>query len=92
MKINDSILNSNIEYCINEYVRLVEHREILKEKWFLGSTLEELAEKYHKSTTSIKKIIYGTGVARTGKIVEDVTFYNNGGACKSSRDRRPCAH
>jgi len=61
MKISENILNSNIEYCINEYVRLVEHRDILREKWFLGCTLDELAEKYHKSTTSIKKIIYGTG-------------------------------
>lgn len=61
MKINENILNTDLEYCINEYVRLVEHRDILREKWFMGYTLDELAEKYHKSTTSIKKIIYGTG-------------------------------
>lgn len=61
MKINENILNSNIEYCINEYVRLEEHRDILREKWFMGYTLEALALKYHKSTTAIKKIIYGTG-------------------------------
>lgn len=61
MKINENILNTDLEYCINEYVRLVEHRDILREKWFMGYTLDELAEKYHKSTTSIKKIVYGTG-------------------------------
>lgn len=61
MKINKKILNSNIEYCIDEYVRLIEHRDILRQKWFMGCTLEELADKYHKSTTSIKKIVYGTG-------------------------------
>lgn len=61
MKIDEDILNSNIEYCINEYVRLIEHREMLREKWFEGLTLEQIAEKHHKSLASIKNIIYGIG-------------------------------
>lgn len=61
MKINDNILNSNIEYCIDEYVRIIEHRDILREKWFEGYTLDQLAGKYHKSLTAIKTIVNGTG-------------------------------
>jgi hypothetical protein len=61
MKINENILNSNIEYCINEYVRLVEHRNILREKWFNGYTLDQLASKYNKSVTAIKYVVYGIG-------------------------------
>lgn len=61
MKIDEDILNSNIEYCINEYVRLVEHRDILREKWFKGFTFEQLAAKYNKSPTAIKSIVYGIG-------------------------------
>ena len=61
MKIGDNIHNSDIEYCINEYVRLVEHREILREKWFGGLTLDQLSEKYNKSLTAIKTIVNGTG-------------------------------
>lgn len=61
MKIPPDLLNSNIEYCINEYVRLYEHRIILKEKWFEGLTLEQIAEKHNLSTTSVKTIIYGQG-------------------------------
>jgi hypothetical protein len=61
MKIAEDTLNSNIEYCINEYVRLVEHRDILREKWFYGYTFEQLSAKYHKSNEAIKKIVYGEG-------------------------------
>ena len=61
MKIDENIRNSDIEYCINEYVRLVEHRDILREKWFRGYTLDQLAAKYNKSPTAIKTIVYGTG-------------------------------
>lgn len=59
--INENILNSNIEYCINEYVRIVEHREMLRDKWFNGCSLEQIAAKYNKSLTSVKDIIYITG-------------------------------
>ena len=61
MKINEDTLNSNIEYCIDEYVRLVEHRDILREKWVYGYTLEQLAAKYSKSLSAIKSIVYDTG-------------------------------
>lgn len=61
--INDSIKNSDIERCIDEYVRLIEHRQILKERWFQGKTLDQLAEMHHLSLTAVKKIIYTTGDA-----------------------------
>lgn len=53
--------NSDIVFCVDEFVREVEHREMLKDWWFHGYTLEGLGEKYHKSTTSVKDIIYETG-------------------------------
>lgn len=61
MKIDKDTLNSNINYCIDEYVRLVEHRDILREKWFYGFTFEELAGKYNMSVTAVKKIVYDIG-------------------------------
>jgi DNA-directed RNA polymerase specialized sigma24 family protein len=61
MKIPEDTLNSNIEYCINEYVRLYEHREMLREKWFGGKTLEEIAENHNLSVTQVKNIIYTQG-------------------------------
>lgn len=57
------IRNSDILRCISEYVRLVDHRRILRDKWFRGMTLDELAQKYHYSTTTIKEILYGEGDA-----------------------------
>ena len=59
--IPEYVLNSDIEYCISEYVRNTEHREILRDWWFHGYTLEGLADKYHRSVTGIKSIVYGTG-------------------------------
>lgn len=54
-------LNSNIEYCIDEYVRNVQHREMLRDKWFRGMSLEQIAQKYDVSTTTTKKVIYDIG-------------------------------
>lgn len=59
--IDENILNSNIEYCIDEYVRLIEHREILRERWFYGLTIGELAEKHHLSETAVKAVLYDVG-------------------------------
>ena len=59
--IPDHVLNSDIVYCISEYVRNIEHRNILLDWWFYGYTLEGLAEKYHRSLTGIKNVIYGIG-------------------------------
>lgn len=59
--IDDNVKNSDIEYCINEYVRSVEHRDILHKHWFEGLTISELADQYHLSDTAIKKIIYDIG-------------------------------
>lgn len=60
-KIGADTLNSNIEYCINEYVRLYRDRDILRDKWFYGLTLEQIAEKYKISLTYTKDIVYGIG-------------------------------
>lgn len=72
-EIDENILNSNIEYCIDEYVRLYEHREMLREKWFSGMTLEQIADKHKISLTSVKKIIYSIGdkvLVRASKMSE----------------------
>lgn len=60
-KIPDSVTNSNIQFCIDEYVRLEKHRRMLRDKWFVGLTLEQIAEKYEISDTQTKNIIYGIG-------------------------------
>lgn len=60
-KIPDDVLNSNIEFCISEYVRNEKHRDMLRDKWFRGYSLEALAEKYDISETATKNIIYGIG-------------------------------
>ena len=54
-------LNSNINYCINEYVRLVDHRNMLRNKWFHGKTFESIAEDYGISVQRAKDIIYKIG-------------------------------
>lgn len=61
MKIGEDILNSKIEYCIDEYVRLIEHREMLREFWFQGMTIAQISEKHKLSDTSVKKVLYNTG-------------------------------
>lgn len=60
-EIPENALNSNIEYCIDEYVRNEAHREMLRDKWFRGKSLEQIAEKYQISVTTVKKVIYDTG-------------------------------
>lgn len=59
--IDENILNSNIEFCIDEYVRKYEHRDMLREKWFGGCSLEELATRHHLSSSAVKNVIYGIG-------------------------------
>ena len=54
-------LNSNIEYCIEEYVRNIEHREILRESWFQDKSFEMIAQDHDVSVTTVKNIIYGIG-------------------------------
>lgn len=60
-KIPDDVTNSNLRFCIDEYVRLDLHKQMLMDKWFLGLTLEQIAEKYGISDTQTKNIIYGIG-------------------------------
>lgn len=54
-------LNSNINYCIDEYVRLVTNRDMLRDKWFNGYSFNELANKYQVSDQTVKNVIYGIG-------------------------------
>lgn len=61
MKIDPETLNSKIEYCIDEYVRLIEHRDILREHWFEGKSINGLATDHKMSETSIKKVLYDIG-------------------------------
>ena len=61
MKIDEDTLNSAIEYCIDEYVRLIEHREMLREFWFQGMTIAGIAGKHNKSETAVKKVLYDIG-------------------------------
>lgn len=60
-EIPSEVLNSNIEYCISEYVRREDHREMLRDKWFRGLTLEQIAEKHRISVTATKHIVYDIG-------------------------------
>lgn len=60
-RFNDNVKNSDIEHCISEYVRLVKHREMLRDKWFHGLSLEAISEKYDISLTATKNIVYGIG-------------------------------
>lgn len=69
-KIPEDVKNSDLEYCIDEYVRKLEHRDMLRERWFHGLTIEEIAEKHNVSTTVAKEIIWGVGdkiLARANK-------------------------
>lgn len=59
--IPEETLNKNIEYCIDQYVRLIKHREMLRDKWFIGLTISQVAEKYDLSDTATKEVIYGIG-------------------------------
>lgn len=61
MKIDEDILNSAINYCIDEYVRLEEERDILRERWFKGMSIKQLADAHNKSETCIKDLFRTTG-------------------------------
>lgn len=54
-------LNSNINYCIDEYVRLVTNRDMLRDKWFRGKSFEQLAHDYEVSPQMAKNIVYDIG-------------------------------
>lgn len=60
-KIPSETLNSNINYCINEYVRLYEHRDMLREFWFQGMTIEQISAKHNMCETSTKDVLYKIG-------------------------------
>lgn len=61
-KIDERTLNSNIEYCISEFVRLTRDREILRDKWFGGLTFKEIADKYGLTEQHVKTdILYKLG-------------------------------
>lgn len=60
-KIPDDVTNDAVEYCIDQYVRLIRNRELLRDHWFHGLSFKELADKYHITETAVKKILYGIG-------------------------------
>ncbi len=60
-QIPDDTLNSNVEYCIDEFVRYESHRQLLRDKWFKGCSITELAGNYNMSETAVKNVIYGIG-------------------------------
>lgn len=60
-KIPKQITNSELMYLIDEYVRLERDRDILKDKWFKGLSIEQLAEKYKLSETTIKNVLHDIG-------------------------------
>lgn len=61
MKIPEDTLNSCLNYCIDEYVRIEEHRDMLREFWFKGLTISAIAEKHHKSDSCVKDVLYKIG-------------------------------
>lgn len=61
MTIDENLKNSDIEYCIDEYVRPIMHRVILKQHWFEKKSFESLAEEHNVSVTTIKNIVYKDG-------------------------------
>lgn len=61
MRIPEDTLNSHIEYCVREYVRLERDRGILLDHWFGGLSYYELSEKYAVSDTTVKRVILKLG-------------------------------
>lgn len=60
-EIPEELRNSSIDYCIDEYVRSETHRDILRDKWFRGMSIEAIAEKHGISTTAVKSVVYDKG-------------------------------
>ena len=50
--------NSEITVVIDEHIHNARYREILKDRFIDGLTLEAIAEKRDMSTTQVKTIIY----------------------------------
>ena len=59
--VSEDVKNSDIEYCIDEYVRPIEHRDILRECWFHKRSFEQLAEAHKVSVATIKRIMHEDG-------------------------------
>lgn len=59
--IPNDVKNSDVEFCISEYVRLERDQNILRDHWFRGASMMKLAEDYDLSLTAIKNIIYKIG-------------------------------
>ncbi len=55
------VKNSDLQYCISEYVRYGVHQDMLRDHWFNNMSLQSIAEKYHYSLTTTKDIVYGIG-------------------------------
>jgi len=69
-KVSKDVKNSDICYCIDEYVRPIENREILKEHWFGKKTFEQIAAKHNISVETVKSIMYTDGSVALEKATE----------------------
>ncbi len=54
-------LNSHINYCIDEYVRLERDRAILRDKWFKGLSFDTIAANYDISRQTVINVVYDIG-------------------------------
>lgn len=59
--IPENAKNSDVIYLIDEYVRLERDRQILKDHWFGGMSIEQLAGSNRLSANAIKNVIYDIG-------------------------------
>ena len=61
MRINIERYNlsrSELQYLIDQWIFNEQHRLILSDRLFNGTTYERLAEKYDLSTQQVKNIVY----------------------------------
>lgn len=70
-QIPDSLKNSDVIRCIDEFVRLERDRQLLKDHWFHGLTIEKLSEKYDVSPNAVKRVLYSVGDKILLKIKND---------------------
>ena len=60
--IGEDVKNSDIDYCIQEYVRPFKYRELLRDHWFQQKTIGELAAEYEMSETAVKRYCMASGI------------------------------
>ena len=53
-----NLSRSELQYLIDQWIFNEQHRLILSDRLFNGTTYERLAEKYDLSTQQVKNIVY----------------------------------